>query len=149
MRRQSRIACACVICLLALVLLLAIVFVPTFRGLTLWDWARIRGWGDLRFDPQQWQAANGNDYDCVRGRMIRALFSDYRIEGMTRQQVLQLLGPPDSIQPHGTAMNDAARMATSFSYLLGMYSGFRVDVDYLEIYFDDHGRARSTFLYQG
>ena len=56
--------------------------------------------------------------------------------GLAREDVLALLGPPDAEQ------NDA------MLYCLGFWSGFRIDPDYLHVWFDGAGRLTGSAVIQ-
>jgi hypothetical protein len=110
------------------------------------------GWGDLPFDQKQWKAGKTNHPDNIRGKMVRSLVRHEQFRGKTRAEVVELLGPPDGANHR---INDdlfvpdaVAAEATEFDYTLGMYSGFRMDYDVLEIRFDDRGRVRKWEIAQ-
>jgi hypothetical protein len=93
---------------------------------------------DRRFDRDTWLAFHGNsDADDPRGMMARDLQRRLLLGQDTRERVLELLGPPD----HG-------KRADMLSYNLGMWSGFRMDYDSLDIYFDDQGRVAEVLIVQ-
>jgi len=85
------------------------------------------------FDATVWRnppgcGSNGCDVDCVRGQMVRDLTRSYLRLGMSRSDVIALLGNP---QPGSLPVK------TSLSYDLGMCSGFRMDYDALVLSFND------------
>lgn len=57
--------------------------------------------------------------------MIDDLRTNYLRLGMTQAEALELLGPPDAEPEHA-----------QLSYLIGMYSGMRMDFDTLDLHFD-------------
>lgn len=116
-----------------------LIIIGLSAGLYLWvrHSAVLVGWGSLPFDSGRWKAVDPRDWDSVRGKMVRSLVRDHRLKGMTRSQVIQLLGHPDG-----------SSRATKFIYILGAYSGFGIDYDVLELEFDAAGRARKWRIYQ-
>jgi hypothetical protein len=110
------------------------------------------GWGDQAFDQRQWKAAKSWEADNPRGKMVRSLMRAHDLRGMTRDQVIALLGPPDGvdkrIEDNLSVSGADAAAAGEFEYLLGAYSGYRVDFDFLAIRFDKRGRVRAWGLWQ-
>jgi hypothetical protein len=51
--------------------------------------------GVRRFELNKWKAAVEEDQVSVRRKMLVDLMNRYRLEGMTREDVVQLLGPPE------------------------------------------------------
>ena len=91
-----------------------------------------------RFDAAVWQVhQQDTDPDNPRGPMVGDLSRRYLRRGQTRARVLALLGPP----------NDDAT-ASEVNYTLGMWSGWRIDYDLLELTFDAHGRLVSWHHWQ-
>lgn len=89
---------------------------------------------DLCFDQEAWRAQhNSSDPDNPRGKMVADLQRRCLRKGMTRQEVLDLLGEPDF-----------AKEPTLFMYNLGAWSGFRIDYDTLDVHFDTDGRLTHT-----
>jgi len=136
MRRHRSIAIGCGS---ALAVVLALLY-------GLYYWGQHPNWGNLRFDAPRWRAAKRWDAHNVRGKMVRSLLREYDLVGMTRSQVERLLGPPDGA---GRRVPDDLRVPAAIAaraprwwYLLGAYSGFRIDYDFLVLQFDDHGRVR-------
>lgn len=85
--------------------------------------------GDKKFEPQIWASFNNSmESDNPRGQMFDDLKGNYLHKGMTQQEVLNLLGPPDF-----------KNSKDLFSYNLGMWSGFRMDYDSLDIKFNAQG----------
>lgn len=84
---------------------------------------------DAQFDAATWRAADGLDPDCPRGPMLHDLAASHLRPGRPRGELIELLGPPDAIDRLDCA-----------SWRLGFWSGFRVDVDTLDVRFDDAGR---------
>lgn len=121
--------------------------VVAFRVLMPSEWHQ-----DLVFNQQTWKANKNGDRDNPRGRMLDSLLADKRLKGMTRAQVIDLLGPPDGldriVNDSLTTSDDAANTANEFLYILGAWSGFRMDPDFLSICFDSHGRVRRWSVWQ-
>jgi hypothetical protein len=93
---------------------------------------------DRSFDRETWLALhNDSDADNPRGKMARDIQRRLLLGQVTREEVLDLLGPPD----HG-------QRDDMLSYNLGMWSGFRMDYDSLDIYFDDQGRVVDVLIVQ-
>ncbi|QDT74577.1 hypothetical protein [Lacipirellula limnantheis] len=83
------------------------------------------------FDKEVWGAnAKSMDADNPRASMCRDLLTNHVQVGMSRQTIEQMLGQPD-----GGETNDTS------TYILGMWSGMRMDCDVLEIEFDTQGKA--------
>lgn len=118
-------------------------------------WLVTQGFGNRPFNVEVWRAADvealtGNP----RGAMLRSLLRWHPLVGLTRQQVGELLGPPDAVNgtwgPAGQrpAPREVAR-AASLHYLLGGYSGFGIDADVLILQFDARGRVGGWNVVQG
>lgn len=92
---------------------------------------------DLSFERQIWLQWRGSENpDNKRGLMYEDLLTKL-IPGMTKQEVLMLLGEPDH-----------AKTENSFSYILGMWSGMKMDYDTLEIKFDTDGQLIKAYRVQ-
>ncbi len=78
-----------------------------------------------------WEAKN------PRGNMIRDIELKYLKQGMIREDVLELLGPPDLQQTDQL-----------LSYNIGMWSGFRMDYDSFDLYFDESGKLQRSVIVQ-
>jgi hypothetical protein len=92
----------------------------------------------MAFDSVAWKNLRGDlDPDNPRAHMIRDLLNNHLREGMLSAEVVTLLGNPDdgSTKQHS-------------EYILGMWSGFRMDYDVLEIDFDSTGRVSSIAVVQ-
>lgn len=98
------------------------------------------------FDAAIWRKDHHNIWSrSPRYRMLDHLKARYLRHGMSRAEVLGLLGMPDSIEdgkPGGDERQlDEARVrnAPEMTWLLGMSSGFGIDIDRLVITFDKAG----------
>jgi hypothetical protein len=85
------------------------------------------------FDAVVWRNApncgrDGCDAECVRGQMVRDLTWYYLKPGMSRSEVVALLG---------NSQANSSSAVKLLSYNLGMCSGFRMDYDSLVLMFDD------------
>lgn len=145
MRKRQRFIIACLIIVGAPVVLLG--------GLWwLWNSPRFAGWGDLPFDSGQWKAAKSWEPDNVRGKIVRSLLRHHRLTGMTRAEVIQLLGRPDGaddrVYDSMRVSDERAKTAGEFTYVLGMYSGFRIDYDVFDIRFGEDGKVRGWVIRQ-
>ena len=100
-------------------------------------WLRYQDARSRIFDAAVWREARGTAY--VRGRMVPDLVARHRLEGMTRAQVVALLGPPGQ-QREGT-----------FVYNLGYPDDdlFPIDPYLLTIEFDARGVAVRHAVVQG
>jgi SmpA / OmlA family len=86
------------------------------------------------FDRKLWHEFNKiDDPNNPRASMVASLQRRHLKLGMTRDQVVNLLGEPDM-----------AKTPEMYEYNLGMWSGFRMDYDGLQIYFDKKGRLSSV-----
>jgi len=108
----------------------------------LWDLTYILNWGNLPFDQHQWKTADLDNIECIRGRMVRSLVHSHRLIGMSREEVLQLLGPPDSLDEPLARGESAMEAGNPIGYYLGMRGGFGIDPDILWLWFDRNGRVR-------
>ena len=121
-------------CLAALLLAAALVWDPFHVVLAL-------RWGNERFDSQRWKdAAHGKQvaYPNPRGRMAASLLRTHKLVRLSRDEVANLLGPPDSRGPWARP-TAVAGAADEWNYYLGMYSGFGIDEDILIIEFSPEG----------
>jgi len=116
-------------------------------------WPRPVGWGNAPFDSERWIAAKNSSPDNPRGKMIRSLVRSHELRGKTRAEIVALLGAPDGadrqIADSLRVSDDVASSASEFDYVLGMYSGYRVDYDFLSVEFDREGRVRAWWVWQG
>jgi hypothetical protein len=84
---------------------------------------------DKRFSREVWlEHANSKDPDNPRGRMASDLRRRILRDGMSKEQVIEFLGEPDF------SADDNA-----YKYNLGAWSGFRIDYDPFDVYFDESG----------
>lgn len=96
-------------------------------------------WDDRVFDREVWFAhAHDGKPDNPRGPMLEDLKKTALKNGMTREEVLALLGEPDYELPSETMMR----------YRLGSWSGMRMDPDSLDIEFGRDGKVRRIFRSQ-
>jgi hypothetical protein len=105
------------------------------------DWFLTIGWGDRPFVSAVWSEARNDPPDNPRGAMFRSLLREHRLVGLSRDQVQALLGRPDYVDGMwdgtGAGSLSADRLASGreFRYLLGSYSGMRIDPDLLSLRF--------------
>ncbi len=105
--------------------------------------------GNLPFDQEQWKTGEvTRDGYCVRGAMVSKLLRRHELVGMTQEEIIQLLGPPDRAGWGDPIRDDAPPEACELDYALGAFSGFRVDMDYLTLHFDDNGRVDAWSVWQ-
>jgi energy-coupling factor transporter transmembrane protein EcfT len=131
-------------------------------ALTLWCWVRpgeywflTLGWGDRPFDSAVWgKADRGELLGNSRGSMVRSLLRDHPLPGLSREDVRQLLGDPDYVDWEFPARfsevptDHDIRVARTFQYALGGYSGFGMDVDLLCLRFGIDGAVADWWLMQ-
>lgn len=83
---------------------------------------------DASFDKTGWDSAPGNDYvDCVRLEMVADLKDKILLPGLSRIEVVRILGEPDTEEGNG------------IGYVLGMCSGYGFDYDLMHVLFDENG----------
>jgi outer membrane protein assembly factor BamE (lipoprotein component of BamABCDE complex) len=68
--------------------------------------------------------------------MVSDLFYNYLKTGMTREQVVTLLGEPSYKEDN------------AYYYIIGIYSGI-IDHDFLKISFDKCNNVKTYMVYQG
>lgn len=81
------------------------------------------------FQPGKWKEAKG-EFAENRKPMVNSLVSSHKLEGLSREDVIDLLGEPDAHNryPGGNDLN----------YSLGAESGyFSIDTEWLTIFFRD------------
>ena len=112
----------------AFIVLVAVVVVA-FAGIRSCN-NRLDPFSGRTFDRELWHHFHENDDpDNPRASMVASLKSKHLRPGLSRQQVTNLLGEPD-----------VAKTPEMYEYNLGMWSGFRIDYDGLQIYFDAQGQ---------
>ncbi len=93
---------------------------------------------DQRFNQSLWAAYSGStDPNNPRGQMYEDLTKKKLKKGMSKQDILTLLGEPDF-----------SKDETVFKYNLGAWSGFRIDYDSLDIEFDQDGKVKVFYRVQ-
>ena len=92
---------------------------------------------DRPFNQEVW-LEHFDDWDGAnpRGRMAYSVRDILLETHMTRAEVIEMLGPPEY---------DSAEY--SIRYLLGAWSGIRIDYDLMEIFFDEHDRVKEIRIY--
>jgi len=78
--------------------------------------------------------------DNARGGMIHSLLSEYLWEGMSDAEIREVLGPPDLERKEGRSR--------WLLWGLGLHSGFKIDIDYLELRFDSTSGLRTAVVQQ-
>jgi hypothetical protein len=90
------------------------------------------------FNRSVWLAqADSNNPDNPRARMVGDLQRHYIKPGISQQRVIELLGKPDS-----------ERQNNVYEYILGMWSGFRIDYDTFDVHFDSNDLVTRTQVIQ-
>ncbi len=101
---------------------------------------------DRTFDRQLWVQYDGSlDSDNPRGQMFVDLTTKVLKTGMTRAEVVELLGEPDyfRVQSCGCEPDDQ-----KLEYMLGMWSGLGIDYDSLRVELDDEDRVLKLSRHQ-
>lgn len=112
-------------------------------GLTIYFWDFLDFWfndpfNDRRFDQTIWiENADSMEPDNPRGRMVTDLRRRLLKNHPTEAEVVELLGEPD-----------VDRSAGFLSYNIGMWSGFRIDYDTLDVHFGKDGRVEEVKVIQ-
>lgn len=90
------------------------------------------------FNETAWKSLSRKttDSSCYRGGMADDLRTNILRAGLTRTEVENLLGAPDSVK------------ADVHEYFLGMCSGFRIDFDTLDVHFTPEGRVQVVRVVQ-
>ena len=95
--------------------------------------------GGIQFDANRWKSwEEGQDEEewGLRWRMIRSLVKTHNLVGMSRAEVVDLLGKPDS------------EGRNQLHYYLGI-SGHGIDTGTLSLYFDNQGRVNKYEKWHG
>jgi len=102
-------------------------------------WFSYAGNISTRFDSEAWKASLARDDDDdnpVRLQMVDSLLDQYHLQGMSREQIVALLGKP----PETRYFKDS-----DFVYWLGPERGaFRIDSEWLTIRFDQTKHVREA-----
>lgn len=95
---------------------------------------------DYPFDDWSFNKATWTDQPDQRGRMYDSLRDRLLLEHPSRDQVRELLGPPD----------DSIRKSDDgcWSYYIGSWSGLRIDTDALYITFSHQGQVEDAWRVQ-
>lgn len=90
------------------------------------------------FDKTTWaQFDNNYDPDNPRGKMYEDLIENHLSKGMSKEEVINLLGKPDFESEE-----------YFLSYNLGMWSGGRMDYDSLDLKFNRDGKLSEFYRVQ-
>jgi hypothetical protein len=104
------------------------------------DFMAIRDWGNRPFDAAEWKATSTEHLHSTRMEMLNSLLRTHRLEGMSREEIMQLLGAPDSSDtPDRPPRPGVPSQAKLFHY------EFRLTL-YLEINFDEKGRVSDWYI---
>jgi hypothetical protein len=88
------------------------------------------------FDQQVWLKDSGSEHpNSPRGKMAKDLQTRLLRDKPIKKEVLDLLGKPDGFTVSSNSSLDL------LSYNLGAWSGFRIDYNSLDIYFDAENRV--------
>lgn len=103
-------------------------------------------WNEMAFDSVAWKSKelypmfeDRPERFLKRGLMLYDLLDEHVRLGMTMERARELLGEPDSPGNSGRR----------WRYELGEWSGFRFEMDFLVLRFDEEGRLFEFFWYQG
>lgn len=110
-------------------------------------WTLTIGWGDRPFDSGGWKTAPTMQQDRdgehnPRGAMVRSLCRSGQLRGLTRAEVRDVLGEPDTLAYPPTTSDEA------WHYYIGWYSGFHMDPDFLAVGFGPDGRVVRWWTWQ-
>lgn len=131
MKRPAKILIGCGATVLIVVAMLAL-FIAWMQGFN-------NPFNDRPFDRQVWLAMrDSEEHDNPRGQMAQDIRKRHLKRGMTRKEVENLLGKPDL----------SSSSDNPWQYILGEWSGFRMDTDTLDVHFDERGRVSGTRLHQ-
>lgn len=108
--------------------LVALAIVAVAAG-ALFLWLQEDQGGELPFDSARWTAASRREDAEVRGRMVEDLVQSGRLLGLSREQLQDLLGPPDRSGP------------TTAIYYLGREPGIPIDSFWLLVHLTLDGRV--------
>ena len=96
-------------------------------------------WGNQSFDQEEWKSrVRDMSPWSPRGEMLHDLLENHLVPGMTRDQVVQLLGRPN-----------LGELPPERSYRLGMWSGMHMDYDALVVRFTEDGVVERAYRIQG
>jgi len=144
-KRRKYVVIACIAGLVGALFIVLFIFQPGPVRV----WCLAVEFGNLPFDQEQWKTAQTDaDGYCVRGEMVSRLLRRHKLVGMTQEEVIQLLGSPDRAGWGDPTRDDAPPEACELDYALGVFSGFRLDMDYLTLHFDDTGRVDAWSVWQ-
>lgn len=103
------------------------------------------------FDAQVWRSAP-YDRNSPRGKMTRDLIRHHLRSGMSRAEVVRLLGEPQEARRFaGSPLVEKPGYEQArevLTYPLGAWSGFRMDMDLLDVAFDEQGRVIGAWHWQ-
>jgi hypothetical protein len=123
------------VALVVALLLLALAF--SYLG---WQYWLFKGgiFRTSRFDAAEWLALEkrSNDFSCYRGGMADDIRKNVLRVGQSADEIERVLGRPNFIR-NGV-----------HEYYLGMCSGLRIDLDTLDIHFDDSKRLKLVQVVQ-
>jgi len=91
----------------------------------------------IAFDSARWKGA-WKTSRCVRQQMVDDLLAKKLLEGLSRKQVVDLLGEPEEHSP--------CDEANCLVYFVGPYRGMGVDSEWLVVEFSDQGRVVEASL---
>jgi hypothetical protein len=125
----ARVLITCIVILFFLIAYFCIWVLPFFF-LTPFD--------DMQFNAEVWaRQAGTKDYKNPRGQMYEDLLENHLHRGITKDQVIQLLGEPDY-----------SKSDTLLRYYLGHWSEIGRYPDYLYVEFDAKGRLKRAYKVQ-
>jgi hypothetical protein len=128
-----------------LVLVIAAIAIATvFAGVLLAPslqrhWPVPPAWSRVPFDAAEWRAAKWEEGDTIRARMLRSLLQQHPLVGMSRSEVIGLLGTPEWTAGPSSGPPSSAQLdyAPTFTYALGLCNLVGMDVDVLVVRFDN------------
>ena len=110
-----------------LLIAVTLVFASFVFAGAVFDW--ISPFAGAPFDRNVWHSyADSREGDSPRAAMVADLRSNHLVPGLAQTKVKELLGTPEVESPN------------LYQYVIGAWSGFRFDDDFLYIHFDDQGQ---------
>lgn len=98
---------------------------------------------DEPFNSDAWIAATDCQVGCVRGKMVYSLQDRYLKAGMSKREVVKILGPANPSSGPKPSKNHSI-----VNYLIGNWSGMKIDSDFLAIEFDENEKLVQSWMWQ-
>lgn len=88
-----------------------------------------------KFDKETWSENDNNNYDNPRFGMVKDIEDNYLKSGMTKKDVVDLLGLPQY---------DTMESPFEYEYRIGSNPGMHIDPFFFIVIFDSKGRFSTT-----